>query len=42
MAKLIGLPSKARFRFLRTMRDGRMAYVMERPDGVSELRFWRK
>jgi hypothetical protein len=37
--KLIGLPSRVQYRVLRQMPDGRIAYALKRPNGVTELRF---
>lgn len=30
---------RVQFRFLRITRDGRMAYALTRPNGVTDLRF---
>jgi hypothetical protein len=36
MASTIG---RVRFRYLRHTRDGRIAYALQRPNGITELRF---
>lgn len=36
---MLGVGPSVRVRYLRHMRDGRIAYSLQRPNGVTELRF---
>lgn len=39
---MLGIAPRPRMRFLRRVRDGRLAYAIVRPNGVTELRFMER
>lgn len=40
--RLLGSGPRPRLRFLRRVRDGRLAYALVRPNGITELRFMER
>ena len=39
---MLGVGPWSTYRFLRYARDGRIAYAIRRPNGVTELKFMRR